>query len=250
VRRLGPLVLTLGDRVQRNHYLQQLARLVQVDERTLAQQIRPTPAARRSPAPVEPDTEAPAARSAQDRKRAGLDEYCLAATLAHPELLERVDEALSEGGEGPFQTEDLTRTDDRAILAAWRDWLADAGASEERPAAAFADVLDESLQDRIAVLAQMQEEQPQAPDELLRAKVLEAALRLRLRTLYARNQELHFLQQDAQATGESEAVMAYGKLTADMWTRIGRLEKALEGRSMMGRRRRFDAAVRVPLTEE
>ncbi|MGD2206640.1 MAG: DNA primase, partial [Anaerolineae bacterium] len=40
VRVLGPLIAELGDRVQRTHYLQQLARMVQVDERSLWQQIR------------------------------------------------------------------------------------------------------------------------------------------------------------------------------------------------------------------
>ena len=42
VRALGPLIAGIGDRVQRTHYLQQLARMVQVDERSLWQQIRQT----------------------------------------------------------------------------------------------------------------------------------------------------------------------------------------------------------------
>lgn len=243
VQRLGPLVVTLGDRVQRNHYVQQLARLVQVDERTLLQQIRQASAPKRGATPAE-------AEPKQERPRAGLDEYCLASALAHPELMEQLDQALAEGGEGPLQPEDLGRADDRAILAAWRDWLEAGGMPDARAGGAFAEGLDELLQGRAAALVQSQEDQPQVPDDLLRAKVLEAALRLRLLTLYTRNRGLRFLQQDAQAAGDREAYRGYGKLTQDMVTRIGRLEKELEARSMMGRRRREDAAIRVPATQE
>lgn len=247
VSRLGPLVMTLGDRVQRKHYLQQLSRLVQVEEQALTEQIRRTPAAGRpAPARAERPTarpERPAERVPQTR-----EEYCLVAALAYPDLLEEGDRVLAECGEASLQPADLSRAEDRAIFSTWREWLAGRGAPgalEEFQAAQ-----DPALQGRLETLLREHALQPRVPDDLLRDKVLEATLHLRRDNLFRRNRDLRFLQEDAQAAGDREATIGYGQTIRELSARIGRLDKAIEARSMMGRRRREDAALRVPLAEE
>jgi len=241
VRALGPLIAEVGDRVQRTHYLHQLARMVQVDERSLWQQIRQTGGRKRRP------RRGSSAPPAQESKRAslGLDGHCLSLFLSDPSLIAHVDQALQASGEGVVDAQDLARPEDRAIFAAWRQWLATGGSPDVQ--ATFCDTLDERLQDRIRTLLQTQENEPPIPDDLLLNDALDAVTRLRLRNLRRQIQELRFFLEDAQ---DSETTATYAPLITQAATRKGRLEKAMNERSVSGRREREDAAIRVPFTEE
>jgi hypothetical protein len=222
------------------HYVQQLARMIQVDDRVLWEQIRRGAADQKPQSrPAKPETPAKKA----EKIALSVDEHCLASLLAYPHLFTPADEALEASGEAGVLAEDLGQTQDRAIFAAWRRWLEDGGAPSAR--AGFYETLDEQLQDRASCLLDALSRQPQAPDDLMRDKVIGAVIRLRLQNLRRKNEELRFLRQDAQASGDRQAAMAFGDLTREMTARIGRLEKALDERTMMGRRRREDAAVRV-----
>ena len=244
VRALGPLIADLGDRVQRTHYLQKLARMVQMDERALWQQIRQTsgqkapPRSRRHSPPDDELKEAPLR----------LDGHCLSFVLYYPELLLEADEAMRASEEEPLQPEDLSRPDDRAILSAWRNWMANNGLPNAR--GPFYDTLDERLQDRVDSLIEIQEKQPAVPEDLLKNKVLDAITRLRLQNLRRQNRELRFLQDDAQSSGERELVRSYIQANVAITLRIRGLEQAINQRTMVGRRQREDAVVRVPFGEE
>ena len=240
VRLLGPLVAEIGDQVQRTHYLQQLARMVQIDERTLWQQIRH---AARGGRPTRPSREA----SDRDpgKTSLSLDEHCLSFVLCYPHLLAQADETLQANDEEPLHAEDLNRAEDRVILAAWRHWLELGGSTDVR--AAFYDTLDENLQDRVDILILVQKGQPPAPDELLRDKFLDAVAQLRLRNLQREIHELRFLLED---TKDSHTAAVYGPLVTKTAVRMRRLQQDINKRSISGRRRLEDAPVRVPFTEE
>ncbi len=241
VHALGPLIAEVGDRVQRTHYLQQLARMVQMDERSLWEQIRRTRDRK------QPPRSGPSAPSPQEPERVplGLDEHCLSLLLKHPALTAHVDQSLQASGEGAVSADDLARPDDRVIFAAWRQWLAAGGSPDVK--AAFYDTLDERLQDRIRNLLQAQEGQPPVPDDLLQNDVLDAFTRLRLRNLQRQIQELRFFLEDAQ---DSEAAATYAPLISQTTTRIRHLQQAMNERSVSGRRQREDATIRVPFAEE
>ncbi|MGD9047447.1 MAG: DNA primase, partial [Anaerolineae bacterium] len=203
VRVLGPLIADLGDRVQRTHYLQQLARMVQMDERELWQQIRQTKGAS---APSRPRRQAPPAEELHEAPL-GLDGHCLSFVLYHPELLLQADEAMRASQEEPLRAEDLSRPDDRAILSGWRQWLSNGGSPKAR--GPFYDTLDERLQNRVDDLVKIQENQPLVSEDLLRDKVLDAITRLRIQTLRRQIRELRFLQDDALAAGDREMARRY-----------------------------------------
>jgi DNA primase len=84
VRRLLPIIGELNDDVLRAHYTQELGRLVQVDERSLAVQLKP-PAHRTKVKAVEI---APTMPSPQGAK---FDEHLIALLLAHPAFLSHVE---------------------------------------------------------------------------------------------------------------------------------------------------------------
>ncbi|MCL7453416.1 MAG: DNA primase [Anaerolineae bacterium] len=241
VRRLGPLLADMGDRVQRTHYLQMLGRMVQVDERSLWQQIQQTTGPKR-PSRVERPS-----RPAEAREEAVLDleAHCLSFALSYPQLLEHVDAALATSDEGPLSGEDFGRPDDRAILDSWRQWLAEGGSQDAR--AEFCDHLDGNLQERVLSLIEAQEKRPKVADELLRNDVLDVVTRLRLRNLQRRIHEMRFLLDDPEDLG---AAANYGPLITRTAVRIRRMERALNERSISGRRQHQDAAVRVPVGEE
>ncbi len=241
VRALGPLIAGIGDRVQRTHYLQQLARMVQVDERSLWEQIRRTAGQQESSRTRRRESQAQAPSEAP----LGLDAHCLAFVLYHPALLSRADEAMEACDEPPLLAEDLSRPDDRAILTAWREWLDSNSVAEAR--GPFYDTLEEGLQDRVDALIKVQKEQPEAPEELLRDQVLDAIARLRLHNLRRRNRELQFLQEEAQAAGDREMDRDYGQSIVKHAMRIRRLEQAVNKRSISGRRQEEDAVLRVPV---
>ncbi len=239
VRALGPLIATIGDRVQRTHYLQQLTRMVQVDERSLWQQIRQTAGRQESPKPARPEP--------QDEERdilLGLDGHCLSFVLAHPALLSQVDDAMTAIDEPPLQPEDLSRPEDRAILAAWRDWLDSGGTDDVR--GPFYDTLDERLQDRVDTLANAQQDQPEVTMQALRDHVLDATARLRLQNLRRQNRNLQFLQEESRASGDDDVYRSRVQATIQSTARIRRLEQARNQRSMSGRRRHEDTALRTP----
>jgi DNA primase len=242
-RLIGPLIAEIGDRVQRTHYLQQLARMVQVDERSLWQQIRQatgdkTPSRSRR---------AERAEAEEESIRLGLDEHCLAFVLFYPHLLTLADQAMRACGEQPFQADDLDRPEDRAILEAWRQWLENGGlANAHGP---FYDTQDERLQDRLDALVRIQQAQPVVAEDLLTDKVLDAITRLRIRKLRRQNHELRFLQSDAESSAEKEILREYAQSIVGITGRIRRLEQAMSERSVAGRRQRDDMAVRVPFGE-
>ena len=243
VQALDPLLAELGDWAQRTHYVQKLARMIRMDDRVLWQQIQQATGRKRRAHPAQSMEDAEKSETAP----LGLDGHCLSYVLYYPDLLAQADEALRECGEEPLRTEDLSRPEDQSILGLWRQWLADGAPSDVQ--AAFYDSLHERLQVRVDSLVQIREDEPPAPEGLLRSKVLDAITQLRLRNLQHRNFELHFLHEDAQASGDREALREYGRLNIKLSTRIRRLQQSMYDRSISGRRQREDAAVRVPFGE-
>jgi DNA primase len=242
VRRLAPLLVEVGNRVQRTHYLQLLSRMVQVDEGTLWLQVRQAAGGRRpAPRPAAPKM------PTQDAEKVvlDLDEHCLSLMLHAPGLLDHVDEALRACEEEPFRGQDLARVEDRAILDAWRQWLAVGGTPNAR--AEFYDSLDDRLQERVGRLMKTGQDRPPTPEDLLQNDALDAVTRLRLRNLRREIHELRFLLDDPE---DREAAAIYGPQITRSTARIRRLQQAMNARSISGRRQREDATVRVPVGEE
>jgi DNA primase len=84
-RRLLPVIGELNDSILRAHYTQELARLVQVDERSLANQLKPHAGGTRTkPAQTQPGAE-------PSHQGAKYDEHLIALALAQPALMTRVE---------------------------------------------------------------------------------------------------------------------------------------------------------------
>lgn len=105
VEQLLPLIAEMKDAVRRYDYLQKLARLAMVDERTLAALLR-------RPRPSRGGTGAQASHPTLLLSSSRpLEEYCLALLLQHPELRD---------SSGELSPDHFEHSENRELFAAWR----------------------------------------------------------------------------------------------------------------------------------
>jgi DNA primase len=251
VERLAPLIFEVSDEVKRAHYTQQLARLIQTDERTLERLLlkqrrsaqpapRPRPA-QPPPAAWEDAAEAefpealegwpqrpPAPRAAVQRNhQVGPTTHCLSLLVLHPEMLPDLQAELVTLGAGPLDEEDFSQADERAVCAALvagefddARW-SDTGRAED------------------ALLAQLQATAQRLPplsrDQMLE-DMLRAVLRLRISNLKARAKTLPALTRSARDEGQVEDVRSYQQIQQSLSEHLRLLEQMLNQRTHAGRR--------------
>ncbi len=125
-----PLIQDLPNAIERDTYLQQLARLLKVDERSLLS-MRPktkTRPKRRQPQ-FQPDPDAPGPQVTVDKlvsmPDAGqahmvnkLEEHCLSILMREPELIYKLDRALKQAELAPLSPDDFQNTIHQEFLTA------------------------------------------------------------------------------------------------------------------------------------
>ncbi|MCS6845452.1 MAG: DNA primase [Caldilineales bacterium] len=239
VERLAPLIQEVANEVQRIHYTQQLARLIQADERTVERLV----AARRSPPPQPPRSEADPGRATAAPRRPGAGSatartalaaesgpalHCLALLIMRPLLLPDVQSELTALGVAPLSEDDFDQAEQRAVCAALlAGAVADGGQWLDAPAAVqpFLDTLRRHGQ-RLPELARPQ----------LLKDVVDSVLRLRIAALKARSRQLPALLHQAEADGQADELRAYQVLANEIKQRRHDLERLLNARTLTGRR--------------
>jgi DNA primase len=226
-REVLPLIREIGSAVERAHYLQQLARLLRVDERTLEQELegkRTSPAAGKSASRREP---APAVErfgrlSAQPGLTFGLEQYVLLLLLKRPELLASMNALLSGLDLEPLAGEDLTEIDKRAIF----EWIA---ARVEQSRSLNLDALrqevDPSLRPALEAVLSLIEGVAFLSDEQAEVDAAKCALRLRELRLHRRNEELRYLHEDARAQNDGDAAKKWGRMVDELAIQLVHLQR-------------------------
>ncbi len=251
VDRLAPLIAEVSDEVKRAHYAQQLARLIQTDERTmerlLLKQRQKTPAPPRpQPAPplaawedaAEEDWPVPAgaqppskaARPKAAARRNGQispAEHCLSLLVLHPHLLPDLQAELTALGVGPLDEDDFSQAGERAVCAALVS-----GEFEDNP---WPD--DGSAE--AGLLAHLRESAQRLPalsNEQLLEDMIRAVLRLRISNLKAQAKTLPALTYSASDDGQPEDVRSYLRQHQALSEHRRLLERILNQRTHAGRR--------------
>ncbi len=178
VEQLLPLIGQIKDSVRQAHYLQKLAHLVQVSERSLEATLsRVKPERRQSVTPV-PQAVAQALRPHVSSPR---EEYCLTLLLQHPELKASVEE---------LSPEYFENSEHREIFLAWQK-VDDVMALKER--------LDSSIHEHLDCLINKSLPPPLPAEK----KLADCVLRLKeryLRNLEARKAEILALEAESGGT--------------------------------------------------
>jgi len=203
VRQVMPLIQDIPNAVERDTYIQQLARLLKVDERALLADHRRTSRQthkRRTSTRAELDETTPESQTSEPRIAQPvktLEEYCLSIIIRHPELIYRVNRALKEANLPSMSADDFQLTDHQEIF---KVSLASLNQDQVEPLNFALDHLPYPLLDYAdQLLIQTKDLDPYAEhvlDDLLRS-----VLRLREYNLNQSNNQLRFLMEDAQEQG-------------------------------------------------
>ena len=215
VKRLVPIVREIGDAVQRSHYTQQLARLVQVPDQTIAQEVSQKRFSRTRTKPI--------VESATPRVVSKLEEYCLLLVLHTPEHLSRINF---------LQAEDFDEPDCRALFLALREF---GKPSEFFDRDAFHATLDESLaalSDRLTEQAQNLGDKSE-PD--LAREIENTAHRLRLQHDKIELSQIEVLMRDKDDERSADEEQYLRERVIFLQKRLMDSQKALSARTILGR---------------
>jgi DNA primase len=192
-RRIRPLIEDVADPVEREAYLQLVARRLQVDERSLAGG-RPAPVRTRRRRPGPPQA-VPTSRVSLSEP--GFERFCLGLLLQDPELLYRVDRKFQELGLERLGMEDFSGTEHQMIFQAVRGSLQQ---DEDEPGQHWQRRLVPELREAAEGLAEAAES-PGAEAGRLAEEAEAHSLRLRRRRVESQLTQLRFQLQTAQEEG-------------------------------------------------
>ncbi|MEJ5198252.1 MAG: DNA primase, partial [Anaerolineae bacterium] len=244
VERMAPLIREIGNPVERDHYIQRLARLVQADERLVAEQVMRRSAAAFQPAAAEPRPrgEPPAAqptspaaalKPALDRSSASQrrEALLLGYLLERPELWAALDAQLIEMSVSPFSPEDFSDTENRAAAAALQANLPVVLAGETDD---LIGLLPEALWPCCREALALARRHPELTDEKLLKDMGDLVLRLRQDSLRQQVARLRYLIGELEASGQREELRPFHELMTSYTAQIGQFQKLLNARTMAG----------------
>ncbi|MBC7223499.1 MAG: DNA primase, partial [Anaerolineae bacterium] len=227
VKALTPIIRDLGDDVQREHYIQRLARLLQVSEQAIRAAMRRVP--RRPARAARVPEEEPPSQAGRPRLP-GPEELFLGYLVAHPHLLPKVDRYMrDELAMEPFGEGDFQRSENRLVFAALR-----AGMYADPPSENWEEGLDADLQAHVARLRELLERIPPVPEELVEQDAVDCALRLRKRNLKQSVAQLRYLLEDASVLEGPQRLDVMRRINQQNLA-LGRLDRALQARSQRSR---------------
>lgn len=210
VQRLVPIIREIGNEVERAHYTQKLARLVQVPESTIAQQI----AQRKIVTRLEEDTARVPTPPASKR-----EEYFLTLALHTPEHLARVNF---------LEPEDFANGETRAFYLVLREFAESVDLFDRD---VFRAILPEALHSLYERLNAAERDLPDLNEPELAREIEVTARRLRAERDKAELTRLELLLREQDETRESLEEQQLHQRVAFLLKRIAENQKALGART-------------------
>jgi len=230
VAELTPLIAELSDEAERQHYVQQLSKLVQIAELIIDSRVKSSArtqhvafvqkerkAAANEPAPTEPSATEPNARvrPAETRKALAManamneEDYLLARLLSEPDLVVWLASATNILEIPPLKIEDLQNVENQEILRALKQFV---NSDEQWDIELFQESLTAPLHGQLAQLIAFNAQLPQSSDNGLREDVIRTLIRIRIQRLSAESTNIKFLQEDAARQGDLEGAKQLGDI--------------------------------------
>jgi DNA primase len=230
VAELAPLIAEINDEVERESYIQKLSRMVQINERTIADRVHAAARTAQTPIPDQrgerssrfgivrrgakfqrdaiPENDGsfvadtpPAGAVATKTGRLETEDYLLAHLLRDPDLLIWLVEAAESRDLMPVGIHDWQHVENQEIFRALNRFMS---SDIQWDVEMFQDTLPTALHGRLAQLIAAGEKLPNSPSEELRDDLLKVLVRLRLDRLRERSIQLKFLIDEASQSGERE----------------------------------------------
>lgn len=237
VDRLLPAIAEIGNPVEKSHYLQRLARLVQVDERVLANQLGRATRQRRRPAPPAAGPGAPGTGPLESSTarvgRFGAEEYVLAALLDRPSRCSDLKRRFEEMGTAPLGTDDFEHTANREIYRTFdKLWSSGQAADGAALRQHLQLALSPALSDHLNALVQHGATAPPLLEVEQEEALLKAALRLREQARRREIEHLRFVLEIAESDSDVERAELRVR---ERTTELSRLHRALAGQNVLGK---------------
>jgi DNA primase len=244
-----PLIKDIQDPIERDHYWQQLARALRIDERALRQirlPVKPHQAAKMSQAakPAQPKAHvgwATVPRKGQTGLNPLATEMRQSDFLHHcvrfPQVILRVNQKLRECGQLQVSDEDFLLAEDRAIMRQMYQLIA---LTPVVTIDELWDSLEQTLQDRLKFLLTL----PQSPEtelERIADTLVLSVLDWRLAKVRQLLSEVNHLLHEAHVENDVEALAIYQQQLRELPLAVLQLNKARDSMSATSRRRAEDA---------
>lgn len=194
---LLPILRAIANPVEREDYVQKIARTLRVDPRAIQSRLRSVEHRKARVQPGPSHTQDPLPRRLVE---ADLEGHCLAVLLLRPHVLPQVNETLLENQLEPLQEQDFQDAGNRAIFTVWAALMA---SRHPVPLEALRTQVPADLHGRLEELLVPSE--TELADEQVVRDVMRTLLRLRERNLRRLGQELSFLTTEAQEAGDIRA---------------------------------------------
>ncbi len=231
VRELLPVIREVGNPVEQEHYLQQLAHLVKIDERTLRAELQRTSGTR--PKAEQSPLFAVAEKIEEDHFAPGPEEHCLALIIGQPEILYQLNQKLVKNGVDVLAVEDFQKTENGAIFLAVKHWAVNESATLDD----LLQRVDKHIEGRLANLLDLWGRQPEQSGKYVEEQLPQLVLRIRKQRWKQQIKDLRALLGEALATGDREAALQYKTLVSEISNvKLNKLEKAQNALSINGRR--------------
>ncbi len=232
--RLVPLIFEVANPVERDAYLNALARRLEVDERSLlalapraqSQRRRPRPKAppgRNLGAAPSPQGRAPTPK-VQTAPARSMEQVALGLLFRHPDLVFRLDRVLREVGLPPLEEGDFEDAAHRALFRLIRAAL---DQHDQPPEAYLQHHLPAELLETADRLLALTADLDRRPDRQRREETGRTLLRLRMQRLTRQLNHLRYLLEEAQKAHDAERIAQLQQQTAQKIVERRRVEQAL-----------------------
>jgi DNA primase len=277
VAELTPLIAELDDDIERQHYTQQLSRLVQIDEQTIAHRVQAAArtlinqedrqqkgasgqsrdrTSRRTPAPSprregEGDPKKAPPLNPGERAALGqagdtdpkLESFLIANLLQEPNLLVWLAGMAEQLEIAPLRADELQIIEHREIFLALKHYIT---SDELWDLEAFQEILVPNFHGKLGQLLKQAAELPERDLVEMQEAVLKAVIRLRRERLHAELSAMQFLLQDAQQHSNREGILGYSTAINANRRERHHLEQVLDrlNRTSYGSKR-FEQGIRI-----
>jgi len=225
-----PLIEDIPSAIERDAYIQRLARRLEVDERSLlsfrseSQPSRKRSTRRYRPSPpTPPPGEESEKRRKTPRKGDSYEAHCVALLLRDPELLYQVDRQLGKAGLGRLSTGDFQNTDHQLLVGTIREALQQ---NQREPREYVLSSLGEDLMDIAQELLERSRDLDPRADKVLE-DLVRAFLSLRRWQVDNSNSHLRYLLETEQANGEYNN-KHYQKIIIQNLQKRNKIDKAIK----------------------
>jgi len=231
VSRMAPLIREIANPVERAHYTQRLARLVQTDERLVAEQVMITGRMADKDRKAREKADGPRPDQPVRQLEIGLEEHLLGYILIRPDLLAQFDAAMIEHQIAPMGPEDFAEAQNREIVSTlYTAALAPDKWYTEQVLA----IMQEPLQPHCEALLGYSERQAHLSDERLVKEMGDALIRLRDRNLRQRIRQLGYLIVDCEQSGDIDERRQHQENMVSCSAQLRHLHLLVQQRSLTG----------------